>query len=155
MALTILNIDTPIDRDKLLPVRYGSIGQCEAMLREMIGSSVAESARFTLSSKNAMLDAFAKVGGIPHDKVTTFTQVAVTANGKTTWARLKKGQSAGNRKTRPSETKHYSADTRKLGEVSIRDTFGLSLNVDPTTNGPDGSTVYVIVREATVTASDA
>lgn len=146
----ILNLDSPLDLSKLTDVRFASIGQCEQAIRAMLASVDAFSARFTLdgAGKQAMLQAFGKVAGLPKDKTVAFTQVAVTVDGKVMWKRLKKGESAGKRETREATIRSYSRDACQQARESVRTSHGVAWLEDPTVSSPNaGETVYVLARE--------
>ena len=152
MSFTILNLDTPLDVTKLLPIRWGSQGQAEQGVLSFIAGD-ADYIRIALDAagNTALRNACAKVAGIKRDKSTKHEQVAVQANGRTTWKRLRKGESAGKRNTRMVEVLSYSPDARKAGVQAMRDTFGIALDIDPTVSSPNiGETVYVLRKVANV-----
>jgi hypothetical protein len=155
--LQILDNSTPLDASTLRPLRWGSQGEAEAYLRGCLARlallDVDAYERFALdaSGNTAMRNACAKVAGLTKDRVSTFTQVAIVKDGKTTWTRLRKGESAGRRETRNATLKTYSPDARKAGVAAIREQYGIDYVEDTATSAPQtGTAVYVLRKVANV-----
>jgi hypothetical protein len=155
MAITLITSDAPFNPDALLPIRWGSQGETEAFLRDVLASleNVGDFKRFALTApqSTALRNACAKVAGLTKDQTKDKTQVAIVKDGKTTWKFLRKDESAGRRETRTVKVRSYSKDARMAGVQAIRDIFGVALNEDPTVSSPNvGETVYALHKVATV-----
>jgi len=153
-SFTPITIDpATFDKSARLAVTRYSSGVCESQLRSFV-AGIDTFAIFALdqSGKTAMRNAIAKVAGVTRDAVRTHIEVATTANGKTTYKRLRKDESAGKRETRKRDVRYFSSDAQDKGMALLHETTGVDWSLYPAVSSPNsGELVYCFTREAVVT----
>ena len=140
-----VNLLTFIDADLI------RVGEAYARLASFFnGDATMDVFACDAGTYSAVRRAACRIVGSNRDKTNTYTEVQRSKNGKTTWKRLKRDETAKtNDVTRERSIKTYSADTVRDAIESLRNDHGVAIKRDATRKTIDGDEYLVValVRE--------